>query len=168
MTTYRHTAWLPVVLLAGACASIAPATLRLSPGVRLVECTFQVDSVRYQGSDRAGAAAATNITRSLTEQLTRRGYALVDTQTTRPCAVAIRGTLAGYATGSAAARLVFGAGVSPSQCVLRTTLVDRATDRVLGEMVTTQESGGRLSSHTKCAYSVADALDKATGRRSAH
>lgn len=148
----------------GACASIAPATLRLEPGASLRQATFQVDSVRYEGNDDAGRAAARQIAETLAEQLARRGHVVTDT-TAASQVILIRALLAGYKSGSLATQLVFGAGTSPAQCVLRVTLVDRDTRRMVGEMVTTQSSGGRLSTSSKCAYSVAEAIDKATGAR---
>ncbi len=154
---------LPLLLATlASCASLAPATLRLEPGASLTQDVFLVDSVRYEGSDEAGRRAANRIGETLTEQLAKRGH-LASEATVGRRVVIVRALLAGYHSPGLATRVLLGPGLSPAQCVLRVTFVDRDTGRMLGEMVTTQNTGGRLTTTSKCAYAVADAIDAAAG-----
>ncbi len=157
---------LPVLALAllGGCASLSPATLRLEPGASLRQSLFAVDSVRYEGGDSVGPRIAHGIGATLVDQLARRGRLAGDGAAGQRVVV-LRASLVGYATGNTAVRLIFGPGYSPNRCVLRVSLVDRDTGRMVGEMVTSQSTGGRLTTPSKCAYSVADALEKAADAR---
>lgn len=158
-----------LALVTAACATTEPMVW-LDKGVSLAQ--YRAVEVLLMSNETGKTFefdVATTLTEHLKEKLQEKGFEVVAERMGDAPVLVLQSRLVVYEPGSAAARWVM-PGLGRTQCTVRSSLIDKRSGRILGEIVTAEHvSGGGFFSVGAdrwilgvVAGSIADELDKRT------
>ena len=128
-----------LLLLVGGCA--AKPAVRMEKGVSLTGYkVFEVMPVINETGKTFKFDVADELTQHIKSKIKDRGYVIDEEKEAKDCVLVMKSSLIVYEPGSAFKRWIL-PGWGKTQATVKTSLIDKKTGKIVGEMLTTEEVG---------------------------
>ncbi len=146
-----------LLLVVGGCPSYPTKLMvRMEKGVSLSEYkVFEVMPVSNETGKTFEFDVADELTQHIKAKIKDKGYVINERKEVKDSVLVIKSSLITYEPGSAAKRFL---GGGKTRATVRTSLIDKMTGKVIGEIVSVEEVGGKYVEMWGFEYNPVDAL----------
>ncbi len=147
-----------LLLVVGGCFPHQKLMVWMENGVSLSEYkVFEVMPVSNETGKTFEFDVADELTQHIKAKIKDKGYVINERKEAKDSVLVIKSSLITYKPGSTATRLLLPGG-GKTRATVRTSLIDKMTGKVIGEMVSVEEVGGEYVEMWGFEYNPVDAL----------